>query len=174
MSSLVKARKTFKVVLDSNDTNSFTGNQFNATYFIDLNKIIFDNEDYDKCYEMTVRFVSRSGDPSVTLLNMNTTYTLYIDLGKGVSTYQFRNQRPISAVLSVMNDFTSYTSTVCPTFWDTKDSDNAPSLVSNLRNISAIGLTVMQSSNNAIFNSANNATINTNTKYICVLTFREI
>lgn len=174
MSAIVKAKKTYKVLLDSNDTTSFTGTQFNASYFVDLKQIIFNDEDFDKCYEMTCRFVSRSGDPATTLLNMTSTYTLHIDLGKGISTYQYKRIKPISSVLSVMNDFTAYTSTVCPTYWDTKDSDNAPSLIPNLRGITSIGLNVVQSSNNTTFNNANNSTINTATKYICVLTFREI
>lgn len=174
MSLATKGKKIFKVVLDSNDANSYSGSQFDATFPVDFNQIVFDAEDLDKCYEMTVRFVSRSGDPATTLLNMQSTYSLNINLGKGVATYQNRKGRPICAVLSLMNDFTAYTSTVAPTYIDTKDTDNAPSLVPNLRNITSIGLNVIINSTGATFNNANNATINTNTKYICVLTFKEI
>lgn len=174
MSLATKAKKIFKIVLDSNDTTSYNGLQFDAQFPVDLNQIIFDAEDFDKAYEMTVRFVSRSGDPAVTLLTMASTYTLHINLGKGISTYKNKNGKPICAVLSLVNDFTAYTSTVAPPYFDTKDSDNAPIMVPNLRNITNIGLNVIQTSTNATFNASNNATINTNTKYICVLTFKEI
>lgn len=174
MSLATKAKKIFKIVLDSNDTSSFTGLQFDAQFPIDLNQIIFDAEDFDKAYEMTVRFVSRSGDPAITSLSMASTYTLHINLGKGIATYKNKNSRPLCAVLSLVNDFTAYTSTVAPPYFDTKDSDNAPMMVPNLRNITSVGLNVIQSSNNTTYNASNVTTVNTNTKYICVLTLKEM
>ena len=33
--------KSFKIVLDSADDTSFTGDEYNANYFIDLSRVIF-------------------------------------------------------------------------------------------------------------------------------------
>src|ERR1700722_6943534 len=79
--------------------------------------------------------------------------------------------RNIVGILPVSNDFTAYTSTVCPTYWDCKSSDNDSSLIRELNGVTSIRLTVYESVLGTVFNAANNAGINTTTKYVCILTF---
>ena len=38
----------YKIVLDSYDTISFIGTQFDVSYYIDFNKIIINQEDFNK------------------------------------------------------------------------------------------------------------------------------
>ncbi len=39
-------KKSFKIFLDSNDTDSWNGNLYRANYYIDLNQIITDSNDF--------------------------------------------------------------------------------------------------------------------------------
>ena len=167
-------KKVFKVVLDSSKTSNFTGLQFDANYIIDLSKMLVCDEDYDKTYYMSFSFRSRSGAPATTGLGMNTVYSLCIDLGKGYNTLSANMNRNHVGIIPIGNDFTSYTSTVCPTFFDAKEADNAPILIKNVRSLTSIRLTVVNNTTDAVFNSANDGTINTNTAYVCILTFTEI
>ena len=167
-------KRVFKVYLDSNKTTSFTGNQFDATYIVDLTKVLTVDADFDKTYNMSFAFRSRSGNGATTGLTMSDVYSLNIELGKGLNTYTANMNRNAVGIIPINNDFTSYTSTACPSFWDAKDSDNSPITVKNVRNVNVIRLTVANTTTDAIFNATNDNTINTNTKYVCVLTFTEV
>jgi hypothetical protein len=167
-------KKSFKIVLDSSKTANYTGLQFDANYMIDLTKILVCDEDYDKAYNMTFAFRSRSGAPATTNLNMNDVYSLCIDLGKGFNTLSANMNRNHVGIIPISNDFTAYTTTVCPSLFDAKDADNAPILIKNVRGLTSIRLTVVNNTTDAVFNSANDGTINTNTRYVCILTFTEI
>jgi hypothetical protein len=167
-------KRVFKVYLDSNKTTSFSGNQFDATYIVDLTKVLTVDADFDKTYNMSFAFRSRSGNGATTGLNMNDVYSLNLELGKGFNTYTANMNRNAVGIIPINNDFTAYTSTACPSFWDAKDSDNAPITVKNVRNVNTIRLTVVNTTTDAIFNATNDNTINTNTKYVCVLTFTEV
>lgn len=167
-------KRVFKVYLDSNKTSSFSGNQFDASYIVDLTKILTVDADFDKTYNMSFAFRSRSGNVAITGLSMNDVYSLNIELGKGLNTYTANMNRNAVGIIPINNDFTAYTSTSCPSFWDAKDSDNSPITVKNVRNVNVIRLTVANTTTDAIFNATNDNTINTNTKYVCVLTFTEV
>ena len=161
-----QVKRTFKVYLDSNNTASYSGAQFNATYPIDLTHIIFDESAYDKSYLMYVNFQSAYGTPAVTTINNNLVYTLHVDMGKGLNVFQYRQVKNPSAILQLYYDGTNVG-------WNTVETDNMPTFVQNIRNMSAITLNVIDTSTNSTFNSADNSTINTATKYVCCLTFVE-
>ena len=46
------------MVLDSNQTSSFSGNQFDATFQVNLSQILTEADDYKRPYEMTFAFRS--------------------------------------------------------------------------------------------------------------------
>ena len=173
--SVIKSglKKVFKIVLDSNKTSNFTGSQFDANYVVDLSKILACDNDYDKAYYLTFSFRSRSG-ATAGQLNMTTVYSLCIDLGKGFNTLSANMNRNHVGIIPINNDFTTYTATNAPAFFDAKEADNAPVLIRNVRGLTSIRLTVVNNTDDTIFNSANNGTINTNTAYVCILTFTEI
>ena len=41
-------KKSFKIFLDSNDTNSWNRNLYKANYYMDLNRIVTDANDFRK------------------------------------------------------------------------------------------------------------------------------
>jgi hypothetical protein len=55
----------FKIILNSNDTNTWTGSKFNANYNLDLKQILFNDRYFDKSYRMTYQFKSTS-DPALS------------------------------------------------------------------------------------------------------------
>jgi len=159
-------KRSYQVVLDASDSGSYVGIPYNATYSVDFKSIIFDDKALDKPYEMTFRLVSRSS----TTFNMNTVYTIEFNLaGKGPLSYQYRANRNATGILSVMNDFTTYTSTACPTYFDTKYTDNPPIYVPSLRNINFVALRVVNTASNLVVSSTA-----PETNYVCILNFKEL
>src|ERR1700722_15819136 len=97
-------KKTFKIVLDSNVAASFTGNQFDATFTVDLTKILTDLDDYKRPYEMTFAFRSIAGTATTTRLDQSNVHLLCIDLNKGFNVYYYPQNRNIAGSLAVTND----------------------------------------------------------------------
>ena len=95
-------------------------------------------------------------------------------MGKGFNVISSTPSRNIVGIIPVNNDFTAYTTTVCPAFWDCKASDNDSVLIRDLTSITNIRLTVVRANDNTIFNPTNDGTINTATKYVCVLSFKQL
>ncbi len=58
-------KKSFKIFLDSNDTDSWNGSLYKANYYIDLNQIITDSNDFRKSYFMYCSFISAANDVTV-------------------------------------------------------------------------------------------------------------
>ena len=52
------SKKSFKIILTSSLTTSFSGNEFDATYAIDLTRFIRDTNDYKKSYYKLLFFRS--------------------------------------------------------------------------------------------------------------------
>ena len=48
-------KKSFKIFLDSNNANSYTGNLYNAKYSINLNTIITNSADLNNYYVLFIR-----------------------------------------------------------------------------------------------------------------------
>ena len=55
-------KKSFKIFLDSNNTDSWFGSLYKANYYIDLNQIITDSNDFRKSYYMYCSFKSQAAD----------------------------------------------------------------------------------------------------------------
>lgn len=165
------SKKSFKVVLNSYDTTSYTGIQTNASYFVDLKNVLRDPEDLNKSWYMTFCLKSISAATGSNAINPNKLFSLTLNLGNAINTYQYKNSSPFVGLLNINNDFTAYTTTACPTFFDTKDSDNKPMFVDNLKSITNIRLTINDVTNSAI-HDATNAKEASN-RYLCILTFEE-
>ena len=73
----------YKIVLDSYDTTSFIGPQFNATYYIDFNKIITNQEDYNKPYKLNISITSISAYTTESKFSVSTNLYYYsVDFSK--------------------------------------------------------------------------------------------
>mgnify|MGYP006284383125 CR=1 FL=1 len=174
MSIISKAKIQIKIVLDSYNTSSFSGRQFDAVYNLDFNRIVMNQEDLDRPYIMTFSFRSIEAASATNTITNTDVFQVALDFGKGINCVYDRNQFNIVGLLQVQNGFTAYSGTACPTFFYCSEQDNAGVIVRNLRGISSCRLTVIQSSNNTVFNATNNAGVNTASKYVCCITLTEL
>ena len=164
----IENKKTFKILLDSNHGASYTGSSiFNATYYIDLTKLLTKQEDFNKPYLMYCTFKSRADTVANNQVTNNEVYFLTIDLYKGYNLYQYNN-RSGNTVYVVPVSF-SLEAAVSQTYFDLKDNDSKPVYISNLNNVSKIYLNLSTASSSSTFAPTTPA----NSKYICLLTFVE-
>lgn len=174
-------KKNFKVWLDSHNASSFSGTQFDARYFVDLNGCIRESWRLNSSYLMTFSFVSRASTFALGTVTTNNIYTVHIDLGQGTPTmFRYAGARTPAGIVRVSSDGTGvYTNVAAaaafdiPVYFNAKPVDNDPVFINNLKNINTIALNLIQAGSGT-FNSADNATVNTNTKYICCLNFQEV
>lgn len=168
----------YKIVLDSYDTSSFTGTQFNATYYIDFNKFITNQEDFNKSYKLNVSITSVSSYtadseliPTTNLYYYSANFSKQLTLNA-----TFTNTRkPITGVLRFENNADAYISTTAGanSVYQTKQNikvDNGPFFLNNLNNINNITFQVFKGSDNTIFSPADN----TKSKYIVILTLEQV
>lgn len=170
MSIISTAKNQFKIILDSNNTASFSGRQFDATYVLDFNRIVMNQDDYDKPYLMTFYYKGAEAAHATTGLTGNEVFQLALDFGKGMNCVYNRNQFNIVGLLQLQTGVTTANASSMYAL----ESDNGGVIVKNLRNINSCRLTVLQSSNNTVFNAADNAGINTAAKYVCCITLTEL
>ena len=168
----------YKIVLDSYDTTSFIGPQFNATYYIDFNKIITNQEDYNKPYKVNISITSISAYTSESGFTVNTDLFYYcVDFSKPLthsSSFSI-TRRPITGVLRFENNADAYISTTAGanSVYQTKANikvDDGPFFINDLNNITNITFQVFTGSNNAIFTPADNS----KSKYIVILTLEQV
>jgi hypothetical protein len=174
-------KKNFKVWLDSHNAASWTGTQFDAKFHVDLNQCIREAWRLNSSYKMTFSFISRASTFAVGTVSTNNSYTIHIDLGQGTPTmYRFSSVRTPAGIVRVSSDGAGVyvnpaaaSSFDIPVYFNAKPQDNEPVFINNLKNVNGISINLIQAGSGT-FNSANDATINTNTKYICCLDFEEV
>jgi len=172
-------KKNFKIWLDSNVAASWTGTQFDAKYFVDFNQCIRETWRLNSSYRMTFSFISKASTFAVGGVTSTNTYTLHIDLGQGTPTmYRYTAVRTPSGIVRVDNAGSgvwTVTSGIAdvPVYFNACPNDNEGVFINNLKNVSTISINLIQSGSGT-FNSADNAGINTATKYVCCLNFEEL
>lgn len=159
-------KKSFKIVLNNINTESYTGNEFNANYGIDLTQIIRDPNDYKKSYYMYCSFYSNADKAAIIGISSANLYTLTIDLQRSNNIYNFDTQYPVNFVLPVIvNPPDDVLNTLAHVSFKLNDNDQRPQFVDNILNLNNIRLAIYDD-DLTIFN--NPAMI-----YICTLTFVE-
>ena len=166
----------YKIILDSYDAVSYSGDQYNANYFINMNEVIKNPADLDKSYIMDVQITSVSSYTNESGFNPTLLYAYNIDLGKNTNAYQFNNKHNnVSGVIRFENNAYLYSSVTAG--GNTAYSghlnikvDDKDFFITSLRNINNIRFCVTSTFDNTIFVSADN----TKSRYVVVLSFREI
>jgi hypothetical protein len=168
-----EVKRSFKVVLDSYNDNSYRGSQFNAHYYIDLLRLINDDKAYDKQYNIYCQFLSKA--ENITNNNITTTnnYTLSLNFNNNPpQLFQYNQTKNYSFNLPVEN--LTDTGGAIHTLFKLNDNTQQPLFIQNIRNLTKINLQVYQNTAGSpnvetIFSPADM----TKSKYICVLTFVE-
>lgn len=165
----------YKIILDSYDGASYSGDQYNANYYINMNEVIKRPADLDKSYIMDVEITSVSSYSSESGFNPTLLYGYNIDLGKNTNAYQFNNAHlNCSGILRFQNNTYLYNSITAGgnTTYNTQLNikvDDKDFFISSLRDINNIRFRVSSSFDNTQFVSADN----TKSRYNIVLTFKE-
>lgn len=149
-------KKSFKIFLNSNNTQSWTGLLYKANFTVDLTQIIQNNEDLFKSYYMYCSFVSQADAINNNNIDPFNVYTLHIDMGKGLNIYQYNSIKTPSFILPVQEYNTD-------TRFMLQDFEQMPTLIPNILNLNTIQIQVINTTTNAITTS--------NVDYVCVLTF---
>ena len=159
-------KKSFKIVLNSVNIGSYTGNEFDATYSIDLTQVIRNPDDYKKSYYMYCAFYSNADKSNIIGIESANLYTLALDLQRANNNYNYDNQYPVNFVLPVnVNPPDDVVGTLAHVSFKLNDNEQRPQYIDNILNLNNIRLTIYDDS----LNIFNNATMN----YICILTFVE-
>jgi hypothetical protein len=172
-------KKNFKIWLDSNVATSWTGTQFDAKFFVDFNQCIRETWRLNSSYRMTFSFISKASTFAVGGVTSTNTYTLHIDLGQGTPTmYRYTSVRTPSGIVRVDNAGSGVWTVTAgvadvPVYFNARPADNEGVFINNLKGVSTIALNLIQVGTGT-FNSADNAGINTATKYVCCLNFQEL
>jgi len=165
----------YKIILDSYDGNSYSGDQYKAHYFINTNEFIRNPADLDKEYIMDVQITSVSSLSTESGFNPTILYGYNLDLGKNTNAYQFNNTHlNCSGILRFENNVSTYSSVtaggntayISPLNIKVDDKNF---YIGTLRNINYINFQVSSTFDNTQFVSADN----TKSRYNIVLTFRE-
>ena len=157
----IMSKKKFKVVLDSTSFNSFTG----GTYTNDLTKVIRNNDDYSKPYNVYCTFISDVETSVSTGITSTNLYTLSLNLSnKSNNIYQFVNKNYCSFILPVQVNPSDNGAGPPHVGFFLQDKDQRPLYIENLNNV-----------NNIIINVLQNGDFCTATAfYVCILTFVEV
>lgn len=161
-------KRTFKILLDSNRTNSYDGPQFNANYYINLTQIISDDEAFNKSYYMYCTFRSIANTITNNGINSNNIYSLHIDMGRGINVYQYNHSKNISFLVPV--DVSVEITATPQTYFNLTDNLAEPVFIQNIRNMNYITLNLINNSTNATFTGSG---VDANLRYVCMLTFIE-
>ena len=146
----------YKIVLDSYDTTSFTGAQYNATYYTNFNEFMLNPIHLNKAYKMYVEITSVSTYTAQSWFDPSVLYYYSVDFSKqGTHCYSYNNTRKdITGFLRFENNANVYTSSGGGTAYQTplniKVSDG-PFYIDNLLNVSNITFQVFTANNNATF-----------------------
>lgn len=166
-----EVKRSFKVVLDSYNTNSYTGSQFNAHYYIDLLRLINDEEAFNKQYYIYCNFLSKADNIASNNIITTTNYTLSLNFNNTSSQlYQYDQTKNYTFNLPVEN--LTDTGTAIHTLFKLNDNTQQPLFIQNIRNLTKINLQVYQNTppnTQTIFNPADL----TKSLYVCILTFVE-
>jgi len=177
----IPLKKNFKIWLDTNNTASYSGPQFDARFSVEMNKLITEPWRLKSSYRMTFSFVSISSTFATSGITSTKLYKCHIDLGKGTpSMYQYNGVRTPSGLVRVSNEGVGvYTNVAAassfdiPVYFKALPQDNDPVFITDLSTVSVINVNLIDPTSGT-FNSADNAAINTATKYIVCLNFQEL
>ena len=156
--------KSFKIVLDSGDVNSFTGDEYNANYYVDLSRVIRNKEDYNKNYYIYCTFISTTGTSATSNILTSLLYTLTLNLSnKFNNIYQYTNYNLCNFILPIQVNPSNDGAGLPHVGFLLQDKDQKPLFIENINNITNINLKVLENGSPTVAIA----------DYICILTFVE-
>jgi hypothetical protein len=151
--------KNFNIVLNSSSTSSFTGNIYNAVYFVNLDNYI-SVQDSNKKYEVTVRFKSKQ----ITYTGLaDSLCLLQINFG---TTAQIQQNSANSSIVSILSRYSETTSVGTYFQYEVFPNNNPAVTIKSVQNISQISVKVTTEDMATLYTALPN--------YVCILHFNQI
>jgi len=167
---------SYKIILDSYDSVSYSQDQYNAVYPINMNEVIRNPDDLESAYMMSVKITSVSSLSSESGFNPTIIYGYNIGLNsgsRGINAYQYNNKHQnCCGFLRFENNFYTYSSVTAggnTTYLSHLNIkvDDSDFYVESLKNVNSITFQVSSAFDNTIFVSSDN----TKSRYNVILTF---
>ena len=158
-----RKKRVYNIILNSQDTTSYTGTRWNAQYFANFANIM-EAEALKSSY--LVRFRIKVRPTLSTTFNPLQSITA-LHLGFSTCGYNMSNNAntKFAGILTYFGEV-NYTNSVTSYYSDTKITDNPPMYIDNLANTNVINLSVFDiSSPITFFGSIGH--------YVCIVTFEE-
>jgi hypothetical protein len=156
--------KSFNIILNSNDTDSFIGGIHNAKYFINFGNII-EPEEFNKHYSVSIKFLSKHCD---TLPVDDSIFLLHLNFSNRARIQQYQKNSSIFAILNrqvetstVLADTSDY-----PFIFTVGHNDNPPVYLDNLHDIAQVNLKITYEDMTTIFTEMPD--------YVAILYFQQL
>jgi len=166
-----QTKRRFNVVLDTYNTASFTGAQFDATFQVGLKRLVQNPEDLAKPYKITFSYYMQNGTFANTLLVATALYSL--NIGMRQKNYIQNYNKPETYAGNIQAELITQGTGFGVTRMIARPEDNPPFYVDNLTNLTEVQLTTYVNSTGIIVNPTNQSSYNNLTKYFVYLHFEE-
>jgi len=165
-------KRKFNVVLDIYNTAAWKGRQFDATFSLDLKRIVPNPADLDRPYAVTFSYFMQGGLIATSTLAQTSLYALHLDFRRNNYIQQLNAPQPYAGNL----DFQLIQNAATPTQGRLYaiETMNHPIYLDNLTNLVEVQVATIINSTGAVFNAADGATINNVTKYVVYLHFEAL
>jgi len=151
-------KTNFNIVCNSTLNSSFTGNIYNANYYVNLASVLNNDEDYKKKYKITFRMKTAS---SVNILSTQTyECNLYIN-SRVYNQENLQTNYTIGILSKSLDDPVNNYYSI-----DTSPSDNPPFTIQNLDKSNSLNIQFIILETGALYTTIPN--------YILILNFEEI
>jgi hypothetical protein len=162
-------KKSYKVILNGYDTNSYSGaNPYNSVYPVDLKTIIRDPEDYKKAYKLT--FILQSAEDGNIF--MDEVYAIHIDCKKQINVMNSNPNTIGERLYSGLLNFYIPTGRSSGRFV-TNSTDNDGVYYNNIQNITGIQIRVVRTAQTMA--TTNQIHVPQSGRYfMCILCFTEV
>jgi hypothetical protein len=180
----INKKRSFKIMLNSYNTDSYhplvptdtgTSATRNVAYKVDFRQVIQDPADFNKQYRMKCSFISNTASQTETGITPATrSYSLHVDMGKSINVITYRTPKKSSFILPVITIPFGATASTCFHNFTLNDSDQEGAIINDIRDISFIGVSILES----FFPGPNNIDVSFTPgsavlNYLCMLTFEE-
>jgi hypothetical protein len=166
-----QTKRRFNVVLDTYNTASFTGNQFDATFQVDLTRLVQNPQDLAKPYKLTFSYYMQNGTFANTLLVATSLYSLNIDMRR--KNYIQNYNQPLTYAGNIQAELITQGAGFGATRMIARPEDNPPFYVDNLTNFTEVRISTYVNSTGITLNPTNATNYNNLTKYFVYLHFEE-
>lgn len=164
-------KRKFNVILDIYNTASWIGRQFDATFQVDLKRLVQNPADLAKPYKITFSYYSQLAAFGTTGVVATSLYSLHIDLRRSNAIQMYN--KPLTYAGNVQAEFQTAGTGFGNTRLFARPEDNQPFYVDNLTNLTEVQVATYVNSTGVIINPTDFSAINNILKYVIYLHFEE-